>query len=378
MISRNILILLILVGCSLRLHASNNEEIRKIVNGLVSTKILSDGIEFDWTDSLFSLAIIRSQNNLKIDKKWIDVVETFYQKHNKEKPTITSPDLLASVMGAVELAGKGKVFKNILDSGYDFLKTEPINKIGTLNHIGSRHRFHPLLPLTKNFVSDSIWTDSLVMYVVAGTMLAKLKSDEGLLNMLRGQHKIFNKYLFDGKLYKHAYFLSDKSIYPNGDYYWLRGNAWVLLSLVELIELETKAEVQAEYIKIYRDIFRGLLSYQNSNGLFNTILTKETIDNYPDVSGNSIVLYAALKAKRLGILSNDDFIEKLYAALMEKVEHRNDTYRLKGISGPTNAFKYYWYYTKLVGTRENLGYGLGPFILAMDEYVKYNSSKGEL
>lgn len=341
---------------------------QKIADQLLTHKLKND-LEFDWTDALLGLAIVRSQDNLKIRPNLIRKVMKFYRNNEKAPVNITSPDLLASVMGAIEFEKFDHLFKKTVQSGYRFLISEPKNKIGALNHVGSRHQFASFLPLTRFFVDDSIWADSTVMYVIPAMMIGKKFRDQKLINFANSQLAIFEKYLKDSNgLYKHAYFLEDKSVYPEGDYYWLRGNAWIIYSLVEMYELTSNKTKKKEYQIQLVSIFNSLIKMQKENGLFDTILSDKDIYNYEDSAGNALILYALLKAQRLEIFKTQNITEKLFKGLFNKIAFHNK-YRASftGISGPTNAFKYYWYYTWLVGMQANLGYGLGPFIMALNE-----------
>tara|TARA_B100001971_G_scaffold129103_1_gene119104 strand:+ start:160092 stop:161210 length:1119 start_codon:yes stop_codon:yes gene_type:complete len=360
--------LLVLLLFSQTVFALESHEYSKLANALLTDK-LKNQIEFDWTDSLLTLSIARSKDTLDIKENLVKKVKKFYRQNEVNPVEITSPDLLASVLGAIEFNKHGNKFKKTIQSGYRFLISEPRNEIGTLNHIGSRHRFSSLLPLTKNFVDDSLWADSAVMYVIPAMMIGKMFKDKKLKSFARSQLSLFEKYLKDNNgLYKHAYFLEDKVRYPEGEYYWLRGNAWILFSLIELIELESDKDLIKEYQKQFVQLYNQIILYQKDNGLFNTILTQKEIHNYEDSAGNALILYAFLKANRLGFIKTDNITKKLYKALFKKIKFKSDfRAELTEVSGPTNAFKYYWYYTWLVGTQSNLGYGLGPFILALNE-----------
>lgn len=349
--------------------ATTPTDYQEIADALLTHK-LKNSLEFDWTDSLLTLAIVRSQDTLKIRKNLVKKVQRFYRAYEVSPLDITSPDLLASVMGAIEFEKYDHQFKKTVQAGYRFLISEPRNELQTLNHVGSRHRFASFLPLTANFVSPSLWADSTVMYVLPAMMIAKKFKDKKLMAFTQTQLLIFKKYLkAKNGLYHHAYFIEDQSTYPEGDYYWLRGNAWFLFSLIELIELETDEKLAMAYQKQFVDLYNKLLLYQKDNGLFDTILTKKDIYNYEDTAGNALVLYALLKAHRLGFIKTKNTTTKLYAGLFEKIKFESNGKRasLIDISGPTNAFKYYWYYTWLVGTSPDLGYGLGPFIMALQE-----------
>lgn len=356
-------ILFLLLLCSV----SFGQDYQKLANDLIQTKLSEDELEFDWTDALLSWAIIDNADRLNISESSQAKILSFYKKHDQKDLIITSPDLLVSVIGALKLEKRGHKFDFIRNKAISFLKNEPRNELETLDHVGASHRFFWWAPKTSFFVSSSLWTDSLIMYVIPAQMFARRNNDKNLEGFVRKQHKIFYSRLFDGTLYKHAYFLKDNSQYPSGEFYWLRGNAWVFFSLVELYETESSEEQKSFYRSIFSELAKNLINFLPKQGLFPTILTKEEIDNYVDTAGNSILLYSFLKAKRLGMHDETMLIERLSSGLQNYILKEGDKTFLSSCSGPTTAFKFYWYYTKIVGKDRNLGYCLGPFIMALGE-----------
>ena len=115
------------------------------------------------------------------------------------------------------------------------------------------------------------------------------------------------------------------------------------------------------------ELAKNIKKFLPSKGLFPTILTKQKIDNYVDTAGNSILLYSFLKARRLDLFHDNQLIDQLWKGLENYIVRENNQTFLTSCSGPTTAFKYYWYYTKIVGQDRNLGYCLGPFIMALGE-----------
>lgn len=344
-----------------------------LARDLIKTK-LENEFEYDWTDALLTWAIVDNYEQLEISKTYLDKIIKFYQQHDHENLVVTSPDLLVSVIGALKLNDKGLNFKNIERKSIDFILSEPKNKLETFDHVGKEHRFFWWAPKTSFFVSSSIWTDSLIMYVIPSVLFAKKLKNDDLLEFVRRQHKVFYSKLFDGTLYKHAYFLNDQTLYPSGKYYWLRGNAWVLFSLVELYEPETSKDQKAYYRSLFLELTENLLSFLPDKGLFPTVLTKKKINNYIDTAGNSILLYSFLKAARLEIYNDSKLVKRLWRGLSKFIQKKDHGTYLTSCSGPTTAFKYYWYYTKIVRGDRNLGYCLGPFIMALGELERQSYS----
>lgn len=350
---------------------SSKKEIKLIARSLIHTTLKGKKLKYDWTDALLNLSVIKTHDNIQYKASDYDKVVNFYLKSESSKEVkVTSPDLFVSLWGAIELKKKGFSFNNLEEKSWNYIVNEPINSIQSFNHIGHYHRFKKWLPKTRHFTKKSIWVDSLVMYVIPGMMLATQRKDGKFTNFFKQQHNVFHEYLSDG-LYRHAYYLKSKNTFPKGEYAWLRGNSWVLLSLVEMYEMETDEKQKKLYQEYFNDLSSHLAPYQKSNGLFNTLLTKRKIKNYEDSAGNAIIAYSLLKAERIKMIKKHKInLEKLVSSLInDKIVTKSNKTYLKDISGPTNAFKHYWYYTYLVGKRRNLGYGVGPMVLALNELL---------
>ncbi|MAZ49029.1 MAG: hypothetical protein CME65_10720 [Halobacteriovoraceae bacterium] len=372
-IMNSLLKIIILICLQFAVSLGFAQNYKDLAKDLIKTKLESE-LEYDWTDALLTWAIVDNFERLEISKSDLNKIIKFYQHHDHKDLVVTSPDLLVSVIGALKLHDKGFSFKNIEKKSIDFILSEPKNKLGTFDHVGTEHRFFWWAPKTSFFVSSSIWTDSLIMYLIPSALFARKLKNEELQKFVRRQHKVFYSKLFDGVLYKHAYFLDDQILYPQGKYYWLRGNAWVLFSLVELYELETSKDQKAYYRSLFLELTQNLLNFLPEKGLFPTVLTEKKIDNYVDTAGNSILLYSFLKAARLEIYNDPKLIKRLWEGLNKFIQKKdNDTY-LTSCSGPTTAFSYYWYYTKIVGKKRNLGYCLGPLIMALGELERQSYS----
>lgn len=326
--------------------------------------------EYNWTDSLFLYALAKGRKTLDFGSAQLEKAQEFFKARNRSAAPVTTPDLAPISLGALLFKEENFPVNKILQKTYAFLKKEPRNELGALNHVGRKHKFASWLPKTRFFVKDSIWLDSLVMYTLPARLLGEEFNDENLIEFSGKQHEIFQEKLkASNGLYKHAFFLKEKTVSPEGEFYWLRGNAWVALSLIEMLAVEKDGKKRDFYQKSLQELLKALLPFQKENGLFDTLLTPNEISNYEDLSGNCIIAYTLVKAMNKNIIGAQFKKEtkKLVNGIFHNAIKEGKGISLANISGPTNAFSHYWYYTKLVGRDKNLGYGVGPFILLLSE-----------
>jgi rhamnogalacturonyl hydrolase YesR len=297
--------------------------------------------DYDWTTAIFlygARSYIEPQEMARINKLLL------------EKATeITSVDL-----AAMSLSGDPQM----KELTYKFFKSEPPNKIGSVDHVGPRARFHWLVP-------SSIWADSMMMYVLNGFKNFPEKREFFLRQVL-----IFDKYLKDPQtgLYKHAYNIKADSQYPV-QVTWARGNMWMSLGMIEILgELDPKDPYYPIIKKIFTDHINRLVHYMDAERGLRTLI--EAKDSYVESSATALFAYVLLKGSRLKIL--DPGYRNIGLAMAQAsgnfLKKINDQeISVEGISGPTTAFKYPFYYMYLVRQRSDESYGVGAFLLLSKE-----------
>jgi rhamnogalacturonyl hydrolase YesR len=316
--------------------------------------------EYDWTTAIFLYgALTYTQKNP--DALWSSVkVQEKMNALLSRAPKITSPDL-ASMSLPASLVNE----KKMIALSEEFFKTEPLNKIGALDHVGPRHRLIWFFPKTNLFVPSSIWADSMVMYVLNGYKLAKLNRDQKKEKFFEEQVYLFEKYLKDPKsgLYKHAYFVESKETYPS-EFFWGRGNLWVSLGLIEILE-----HYPAERLKkMFVDHVKAIAKFADSERGLRTLL--DDPNSHFETSATTLFAYVLKKGIRLKILeeSYSGLAQDMVRAVEKNIVSVNDNeLSVVNISGPTTAMKWPFYYQHVVGTRSDESYGVGAVLLLCSE-----------
>lgn len=267
----------------------------------------------------------------------------------KKAPVIITPDLAS--MSLTEDPQMRLLTKRFFD-------TEPLNEIGTIDHVGKRHALNFLVP-------SSIWADSMMMYILNGLRNFPEKK-EFFLNQIY----IFDRFLKDKKtgLYKHSYHIKSQSLYPQG-VSWGRGNMWMSLGMIEILgDLDQKDPHHQKIKDLFIQHVDSLVRYADSDRGLHTLI--EDKDSYLESSATALLAYVLLKGRRLNLL--DSTYEKVSRDMTTAAEGflrviNEQEISVEGISGPTTAFKYPFYYKYLVRPRSNESYGVGAFLLLSAE-----------
>jgi len=336
----------------------------------------AESLSYNWTSAVFlyGLAEFIADKDSKTVASEKEYIENFY-KHQIRRgiPEITSPDLASiSLPAAIYLKQNPQAdFLNpIFEKTLKFFENEPINSLGAFNHIGNRHRFYWFMPLTKNFVKDSIWVDSLIMYALNGLMSSPYFKSEKIKEFSEQQPLIFSKFLQDSSgFFKHGYYLDSQERTPHRSY-WARGNGWAAVALIQFYEqnLKFKDEYKSSLEKL---LFSVSESLDSPIKVSNTLLKSDSKYNYRESSSTALLAYALAKAERLkalpqrtGDLANQMAIDLGGYIVVDDEEQNFSIYQ---ISRPTDSFNFDWYYTLLIRTDHDVSYGVGALLLMLKE-----------
>ena len=361
--------------------ASETDVAAKLLESFIK-KNPADSLAYDWTTAILLMGVVQYLEVMKGDSAlYKNYVEDFFRYHLKRGlPDITQPDLAAISLAAVDLKnriGTELNLKPLIEETQNYFLTEPINSLGALNHVGTRHRFHRFLPRTENFTSAAVWADSLVMYALAALKLSQDSGDQSLKKFALAQPQIFaDKLMTSEGLYKHAFYIDSRELTPKKSF-WSRGNGWVALAFIDFLEVLPEGDVRRkDYAQLFTNHIDAMVKELGELKVFKTLLRDENKNNYYETSSSALVAYAMLKGHRLGFLSADyrNLALEMYQNLLGFVVRSEDgTYSLKNISGPTTSSTYDWYYRQWVRPQSDLTYGLGAFLLLQKELIKGKS-----
>lgn len=112
---------------------------------------------------------------------------------------------------------------------------------------------------------------------------------------------------------------------------WTRANAWIAVGTPMIMqELEGLANLSEEAIARYRAMMHGLIRFQQSDGLWSTVMDRP--DFYSETSGSAGIACGILKAIRLGIIdiSYQDSALRALKAIVQKIHPNGEVTSVSG------------------------------------------------
>ncbi len=246
----------------------------------------------------------------------------------------------------------------------------------------------------KETYKGQIWLDGFYMYAPFTIRYANLKNDTALRSELTNQFRYLYEHLRDDKgLYRHGMDVTKTQDWADKETgvsqsVWLRGEGWLLASLIDCIEYYPQGEDRSFLEKMFAEAMESIVKYQDSKAgmYYNVVDLDPTVDvgngvyNYLETSGSSLVAYASLKGARLGVLTENYYSlgEKAFKGVYDnKLQKVDNKYVLKdiilsaGLGGHRNGTPAYYMSERKC---ENDGKGVGPFLMAYNEYALYSKN----
>lgn len=283
-----------------------------------------------------------------------------YLRHHAGRARVTTPDHCAPALAAVATRESitERAFAEAVAPVAAFLRTQPRNRLGALDHLG-------VGTLLRRVYPASIWIDSLMMYAATAVALGRALDDDALVDFGSAQPRIFAEVLQDGEthLFRHAYLESRRRPRPRTPTFWLRGNGWVVAALADMLEHEHPS--REDNLVIFERLTTALIARQCSDGLWPTVLGDPA--TYREASGSALVAYGLAKGSRLGLLGAEACTAawQTFNGLTRSLRRRHDGLSLPGVSGPTIPSPRLAY--ALVPRFADIDYGVGAFCLLAAE-----------
>ncbi len=264
-----------------------------------------------------------------------------------------------------------------------------------------------------------VWLDGFYMYVPFYARYAGLRNRPEIYDEIVAQYEYVHENMWNKKagLHYHGHDTSvNKKGAPvmhwadkktgNSRSFWLRGNGWFIVGLVDAIEYFPEGD-NREYLKgLLKECLEGITPYaEKETGMYYQLVDKGEkeykvpvkmieevniknprtdiaqtsgkvkIKNYLETSGSAMIAYACMKASRLGYV-DQQFMEKGRKTFESIYLNRfnPETKTLSGIviqgglnKGAKDGSPEY-YMAEKVGDNEPKG--VGPFIMAYIEYAR--------
>jgi unsaturated rhamnogalacturonyl hydrolase len=276
----------------------------------------------------------------------------------------TTPGLTAA-----ELVLQGEPLRPVLDRVVQYVMTAPRTQQGLVRHLG---RMFGARLAPRAWFPDA-WVDSLFHFPITLCRYARLTGDARYRDEAASQVALFLRNMQDPAtgLVTHAYNDAprDERVPAFAERaFWARGNAWALVSLVEVLE-ELPAGARRDELQARATQLAGALAaVQSADGLFHTVLLDA--DSYEETAGSGLILYAFARGARTGSLpaSYRDAAQRGMRGLLGMVEAHGSRLQVRGTSLGTNPSHHARGYAK-VRRASQVSYGVGAWLLAASELL---------
>lgn len=217
------------------------------------------------------------------------------------------------------------------------------------------------------------WADGLYMVMPVMTRLHRLTGEALYLDKLYDYLQYADSLMYDKEA--GLYYRDRKYVYPkhktaNGKKdFWARGDGWVLAGLARVLQDFPLAHKDRDfYEERYRTLAKAVSELQQPEGYWTRSMLDPAHAPGPETSGTAFFTYGLLWGVNNGLLSKEEYtpvIKKAWAYL-SKVALQSD-----GLVGYVQPIGERADQHKNVGPRTTADFGVGAFLLAACEYVRY-------
>ena len=278
-----------------------------------------------------------------------------------------------------DITGKEK-YKKAIDLVYSQIAIMPRCESGNFWH--------------KDIYPNQVWLDGMYMgqpfYLEYETRFNNRKNYDDIFNQFKFVIENMRNPL--NGLYYHAMDTSKEAFWCDkvtglSQNIWLRAIGWYSMALLDTLDKvdnsDHKYDKECKMLEdAYVDLMKSMLKYQDESGMWYQVVNFGGMDkNYLETSGSSIMAYSLLKGVRLGFLPEEyrKYGEKAIDGICNKyLENRDGELSLGGIclvaglGGKGRRSGTYDYYMS-EPIVENDAKGVGPFLLAYTELLRYKN-----
>ena len=219
------------------------------------------------------------------------------------------------------------------------------------------------------------WADALYMVMPVMTKMYKLTGDTKYLRKLYENILYSDSIMLDQQT--GLYFRDGKYVYPKHQTasgkkdFWARGDGWVLAGLAKVLQdMPERYPRQPFFVEKYVNLARGVKRLQQLEGYWTrSMMDAEQAPGY-ETSGTAFFCYGLLWGVNNGYLSKKEF-----GPTIEKAWNYLATIALQedGIVGYVQPIGERAIPGQTVNANSQANFGVGAFLLAACEYVRYIS-----
>lgn len=384
--------------------------------------------DFSYVPGLVAKSVLKTYNQYAIESYW-DCIKSYADRQltgDAQKPIkIGNND--------IDAINAGKVFFDLYRHSMEIGDTASASKYQVaadyMHHKLQKEHTRIQAPLKgaggfihKGKYPDQMWLDGLYMgaaFYAEWEATFGAEDNKDAWSDIALQFKTIHKYTWDKEKELNYHAWSANPTDPNSFWanqtkpflgaskeFWARGCGWYFAALTDVLELMPKNHPDyKKLLKIYRQVAKGLMRWQDSSGSwyqllqYNDSMTGDNVGdyiqdkyynigrkpNYLESSASSMFTYAYCKGIRLGLLDREIYLpvaQKAYQGLLQNFITENPDGSIniiqscasaglgpaknKSRTGTTN----YYLCGNDVGITQNEGKAIGAFTMASCEYER--------
>ena len=219
------------------------------------------------------------------------------------------------------------------------------------------------------------WADALYMVMPVFTKLYKTTGEVKYLDKLYDNYKWADELMYDKD--EQLYYRDAKYIWPKvktacngGKSFWARGDGWVLAGLAKVLnDMPEDYRHRPFFVQRFRELAEGVARVQRPGGYWSRSMLCEEDAPGPETSGTAFFTYGMLWGVNHGLLDRaayEPVIKKAWDYLT------NTALQPDGSVGFVQPIGEKPDPTKTVDARSQANFGVGAFLLAACEKVRYD------
>ena len=224
------------------------------------------------------------------------------------------------------------------------------------------------------------WADALYMVMPVFSKLYKATGDVKYLDKLTDNFRWADALMYDSL--EQLYYRDAKYIWPKvttacggGKSFWARGDGWVLAGLAKVLaDMPRDYKNRPFFEQRFRELAAGVARVQRPDGFWSRSMLCEADSPGPETSGTAFFTYGMLWGVNNGLLDRST-----YEPVIDKAWHYLTTTALQpdGSVGYVQPIGEKPDPTKTVNARSQANFGVGAFLLAACEHLRYEDSQSK-
>lgn len=217
------------------------------------------------------------------------------------------------------------------------------------------------------------WSDGLYMVMPVMTKLYKITQNPLYLDKLYEYIRYSDQIMYDPD--EHLYYRDAKYVFPrhksvNGKKdFWARGDGWVLAGLAKVLkDLPADYKHRPFFVDKYRNLARAVAALQQPDGYWTRSMMDPQHAPGPETSGTAFFTYGLLWGINNGYLDEATYLPVVQKAWKYLV---GTALQKDGSIGYVQPIGEKAIPGQVVNARSTANFGVGAFLLAACEYVRY-------